>query len=53
MLSTGVSFIVSALNTFYEDVKYIVQVLMYLMFYMCPVIYFAEQVANSPQNLER
>lgn len=51
MLSIGAAFIVSALNTFYEDVKYIVTVLMYLMFYMCPVIYFAEQVANAPQSL--
>lgn len=50
MLATGISFIVSALNTFFEDVKYIVQVLLYLLMYMCPIIYFAEQVANSKMN---
>lgn len=50
MLSTGAAFIVSALNTFFEDVKYIVQVLMNLMFYLCPIVYFAEQVANSNRN---
>ncbi len=50
MLSTGVAFIISAMNTFYEDVKYIVQVLMYLLMYMCPIIYFAEMVANSHLN---
>lgn len=53
MLATGISFIVSALNTFFEDVKYIVQVLLYLLMYMCPIIYFAEQVANSPMNQQR
>jgi lipopolysaccharide transport system permease protein len=50
MLATGAAFIVSALNTFYEDVKYIVQVLMYLLMYLSPVIYFAEMVANSNLN---
>ncbi len=50
MLATGAALIVSALNTFYEDVKYIVQVLMYLLMYLSPVIYFAEMVANSKLN---
>lgn len=50
MLATGISFIISALNTFFEDVKYIVQVLLYLLMYMCPIIYFAEQVANANLN---
>ncbi|MCU0316980.1 MAG: ABC transporter permease [Fimbriimonadaceae bacterium] len=40
----GVSFIVSALNVFYEDVKYVVSVLMYLMFFLTPVMYFSETV---------
>lgn len=46
-LSAGVGLLVSALNTFYEDVKYIVGVLMYLMLFLCPVMYFMEEVANS------
>ncbi len=52
MLALGISFIVSALNTFFEDVKYIVQVLLYLLMYMCPIIYFAEQVSNTKLNLD-
>jgi ABC-type polysaccharide/polyol phosphate export permease len=51
MLSMGLAFFVSAFNTFYEDIKYIVSVLTYLMFFMCPILYFEEQVANTPRNL--
>lgn len=47
-LTLGVGLIVSALNTFYEDVKYIVGVLLYLLFFVCPIMYFSETVANSP-----
>ncbi len=50
-LSLGLSFYVSAFNTFYEDVKYIVGVLTYLMFFMCPILYFEEDVANSGSNI--
>jgi ABC-type polysaccharide/polyol phosphate export permease len=50
MLATGASFLVSAFNTFYEDVKYIVTVIMNLMFYLCPIMYYAEHVANSQLN---
>lgn len=46
-LSTGISLIVSALNTFYEDVKHIVSVVMYLLFFACPIMYFSENVAYS------
>lgn len=49
-LALGLSFIVSALNTFYEDVKYLVGVMLYLMFFLCPVMYFSEMVANSTLN---
>jgi ABC-2 type transport system permease protein len=51
MLSMGLAFLVSACNTFFEDVKYIVSVLAYLMFFMCPILYFEEHVANSVRNL--
>jgi lipopolysaccharide transport system permease protein len=51
MLSMGLAFLVSACNTFYEDIKYIVSVMTYLMFFMCPILYFEEHVANSPKNL--
>lgn len=51
-LAVGCGFIISALNTFYEDVKYIVSVALYLMFFLCPIMYFAENVryANSLQG---
>jgi ABC-type polysaccharide/polyol phosphate export permease len=50
VLALGLAFYVSALNTFYEDVKYIVSIVMYLMFFLCPVMYFSEMVANSTIN---
>lgn len=49
-LALGVAFVVSALNTFYEDIKYLVGILLYLMFFLCPVMYFSEVVANSRLN---
>ncbi len=51
-LATGLSLIISALNTFYEDVKYIVSILIYLLFFLTPVMYFSEDVANSKINHE-
>ena len=50
LFATGCSFIVAALNTFYEDVKYIVQIGLYILMYLCPIFYFAEDVANSSRN---
>lgn len=50
-LSLGASLIVSALNTFYEDVKYIVSVLLYLLFFASPIVFSDEAVANSPLNM--
>ncbi len=44
MFSAGSAFLISSLNVFYEDVKYIVSVLLYLMFFITPVMYFSEQV---------
>lgn len=49
-LATGLSLIISALNTFYEDVKYIVGVLLYLLFFICPIMYFSEQVYYADIN---
>ena len=51
-LSVGSSLIISALNTFYEDIKYVVGVLLYLLFFLCPIVYFDETVANSNINQE-
>lgn len=46
-LVTGLALIISALNTFYEDVKYIVSVLLYLLFFLSPIMYFSETVLYS------
>ena len=43
-LVTGLSLMISAWNVFYEDVKYIVSIATYLLFFMCPVMYDIERV---------
>ena len=43
-LTLGLSLLISALNTFYEDVKYMVSVGLYLLLFLCPIMYFSEQV---------
>lgn len=45
--TTGMAFIISALNVFYEDVKYVVGVMLYLAFFITPVMYFSENVYAS------
>lgn len=52
-LTLGTSLIVSALNVFYEDVKYVLGVLLYLAFFMTPIMYFSENVnrATKAQNM--
>lgn len=47
-LTMGLALIISAMNTFYEDVKYMVSVGLYLLFFLCPIVYFSEQVMNAP-----
>jgi ABC-type polysaccharide/polyol phosphate export permease len=51
-LATGFSLMVSAFNTFYEDVKYILGVALYLLFFFCPIVYFSELVGNSKINVD-
>lgn len=46
-MTTGLGLIAAALNTFYEDVKYLLSVALYLLFFLTPVMYFQENVANS------
>lgn len=46
-LATGFSLVISALNVFYEDVKYVVGIITYLLLFICPVMYFSEQVRYS------
>ena len=51
MLSIGLGLIVSALNTFYEDVKFIASMVLYLMVFLCPIMYLVEEVAATNANL--
>jgi lipopolysaccharide transport system permease protein len=46
-LVMGFSLMLSALNVFYEDVKYILSVVLYLLFFVTPVMYFSETVKAS------
>jgi ABC-type polysaccharide/polyol phosphate export permease len=49
LLIAGIAFFISALNVFYEDVKFLTAVLLDLLFYAVPIIYFVEQVRNAPR----
>ncbi|MCC6728892.1 MAG: ABC transporter permease [Chthonomonadales bacterium] len=44
MLVTGLSLLVACLNVFYEDVKYIISVLLGLFLFLLPIMYVVEQV---------
>lgn len=50
-LATGLSLIISALNTFYEDVKYIMGAVLYIMFFLTPVMYFSENVRHATSQM--
>lgn len=51
MFTMGMSFIVSALNVFYEDVKYVTSVALYLLFFLTPVMYFSENVLHRTRDM--
>jgi ABC-type polysaccharide/polyol phosphate export permease len=44
----GIALYLSAMNVFFEDVKFLVAVVLDLLFYAVPIIYFLEQVRYSP-----
>lgn len=50
MFTTGLSLIVSCLNVFYEDVKYIVSILLNLGLFLLPIIYVIEQPYYAAQK---
>ena len=55
LLTLGVSFFVATANVFYEDVKFILTLTMGFVFYLMPIIYFAENVFYStriPRHLQ-
>ncbi len=47
MLVTGISLFVACLNVFYEDVKYIVNIILSLGLFVFPIMYLIEQVFYS------
>jgi lipopolysaccharide transport system permease protein len=50
LLIGGVAFYISAMNVFFEDVKFLTAVVLDLLFYGVPIIYFLEQV-HATQKL--
>jgi ABC-type polysaccharide/polyol phosphate export permease len=44
LLIGGIALYISALNVFYEDVKFLTAVVLDLLFYAVPIIYFLEQI---------
>lgn len=49
-LTTGVAFLISAYNVFFEDVKYVVGVMLYLLFFLTPIMYFSETVFHALED---
>jgi ABC-type polysaccharide/polyol phosphate export permease len=47
LLIGGIALYISALNVFFEDVKFLMSVVLDLLFYAVPVIYFLEQVERT------
>lgn len=48
LLIAGIAFFLSALNVFFEDAKFLTAVVLDLLFYAVPIIYFVEQVQRLP-----
>lgn len=44
LLTLGTAFFVATVNVFYEDVKFILTIVMGFLFYLLPIIYFAENI---------
>jgi lipopolysaccharide transport system permease protein len=51
-LITGIALVVSAVSVFYEDVKYLMTVLLQVLYFAVPVMYFVEQVKHSTSNYD-
>ncbi|WP_309686012.1 ABC transporter permease [Armatimonas sp.] len=49
LLIGGIALFLSALNVFFEDVKFLTAVALDLLFYAVPIIYFLEQVQHAQQ----
>ncbi|WP_395093397.1 ABC transporter permease [Armatimonas sp.] len=49
LLIGGIALFLSALNVFFEDIKFLTAVALDLLFYAVPIIYFLEQVQHAQQ----
>ncbi len=49
MFICGLSLVLCVWTTFYEDVKYLIQVTLSIYFYSLPIMYFAENIFFSPR----
>lgn len=47
MLALGISLYVAAMNVFYEDIKFIVTIILMFLMYLTPVIYSVESIVYS------
>lgn len=47
LLTLGTAFFVATVNVFYEDVKFILTLTMGFLFYLLPIIYFAENIVYA------
>lgn len=52
LLIGGIALYISALNVFFEDVKFLTAVVLDLLFYAVPIIYFVEQLKYTPMLSE-
>uniref|UniRef100_UPI003750579F ABC transporter permease n=1 Tax=Armatimonas sp. TaxID=1872638 RepID=UPI003750579F len=52
LLIGGIALFLSALNVFFEDIKFLTAVALDLLFYAVPIIYFLEQVQHAQQITE-
>jgi ABC-type polysaccharide/polyol phosphate export permease len=52
LLITGIALVVSAVSVFYEDVKYFMTVVLQVLYFAVPVMYFVEQVQHSTANVD-
>ena len=52
VMACGFGLLFSALNTFYEDVKYIVGFVMQMLLFLSPIMYFVEKIyyVSSPRH---
>jgi ABC-type polysaccharide/polyol phosphate export permease len=48
LLIAGIALFLSALNVFFEDVKFLIAVLLDLLFYAVPIFYFLEHTVEYP-----